>query len=91
MNKVDFIKGVERLINPIEVGTLHFMQFFNNLLPKSIQKKLVNLSSKKSSYMGFVVEPYSTFLCYEIKDIEVANKIKMMNKNTAVFFTGIFF
>ena len=30
MNKVDFIKGVERLINPIEVGTLHFMQFFNN-------------------------------------------------------------
>ena len=25
--------------------------------------------------MGFVVEPYSTFLCYEIKDIEVANKM----------------
>ena len=75
MKKFDFIKGVERLINPIEVGTLHFMQFFNNLLPKSIQKKFVMAASKKTSYMGFVVEPYSTFLCYEIKDPELASKM----------------
>ncbi len=47
MKKLDFAKGVEKLINPITVGSLHFMQFFNNLLPKSIQRKLVTSSSKK--------------------------------------------
>ncbi len=75
MNKVDFIKGVEKLIDPIEVGTLHFMQFFNNLLPKKIQKKFVDASAKKTPYMGFVVEPYSSFLCYEIKNLEMAKKM----------------
>ena len=75
MNKINFIKGVERLINPISVGTLHFMQSFNQLLPKSIQKQFVKSSSKKTPYMGFVVEPYSLFLCYEIIDIEKAKSL----------------
>ena len=75
MNKTNFAKGVERLIDPISVGTLHFMQTFNQLLPKSIQKKVVKSSSNKTPYMGFVVEPYSLFLCYEIKDI---NKAKLL-------------
>jgi hypothetical protein len=47
MNKTNFAKGVERLIDPISVGTLHFMQSFNQLLPKSIQKQFVKSSSKK--------------------------------------------
>jgi hypothetical protein len=75
MNKISFAKGVEHLIDPISVGTLHFMQSFNQLLPKSIQKQLIKLSSKKTPYMGFVVEPYSLFLCYEIKDIEKAKAL----------------
>ncbi len=75
MNKFDFIKGVEKLIDPIEVGTLHFMQFFNNLLPKKIQKQFIALSAKKTPYMGFVVEPYSSFLCYEIADIDKAKSL----------------
>jgi hypothetical protein len=75
MDKINFAKNVERLINPISVGTLHFMQSFNQLLPKSIQKKIVKASSKKTPYMGFVVEPYSLFLCYEIKDLEKAKAL----------------
>lgn len=75
MNKTNFAKSVERLIDPISVGTLHFMQSFNQLLPKSIQKQFVKSSSKKTPYMGFVVEPYSLFLCYEIKDIEKAKSL----------------
>lgn len=75
MNKVNFAKGVERLIDPINVGTLHFMQSFNQLLPKSIQKQFIKSSSKKTPYMGFVVEPYSFFLCYEIVDIEKATSL----------------
>lgn len=72
MNKNNFAKGVERLIDPISVGTLHFIQSFNRLLPKVVQAKLITASSKKIPYMGFVVEPYSSFLCYEIVDIDKA-------------------
>lgn len=63
-----FAKGVEGLIDPISVGTIHFVQQLNSLLPKSIQKKLMKASSQKTPSMGFVVEPYSSFLCYEIKN-----------------------
>ncbi len=72
MDKESFIKGVEKLINPVEVGTLHFIQYFNKFVPKCILTKMLSSTGKKTPYMGFVVEPYSTFLFYEIKDIEFA-------------------
>jgi hypothetical protein len=75
MNKENFAKGVERLINPISVGGLHFIQPFNALLPKTIQRLLVKASAKKTPHMGFVVEPYSLFLCYEIIDLEKAQSL----------------
>jgi hypothetical protein len=75
MNKNAYSKGVERMVNPIEVGALQFLQTFTGQLPKSVQKKLVKTSAKKIPYMGFVVEPYAFFLCYEIKDFEKANKL----------------
>lgn len=75
MKQTNFTKEVERLIDPITVGSLHFLQYFNQLLPKSIQKNVVKSSSKKTPYMGFVVEPYSSFLCYEIANIEQAKSL----------------
>jgi hypothetical protein len=75
MPKDNFAKGVERLVDPISVGTLHFMQSFNQLLPKPIQKTIVAASSKKTPYMGFVVEPYSLFLCHEIIDLARAKSL----------------
>lgn len=62
----NFTKNVEKLINPITVGTLHFLQSFNDKLPKKIQKKMIEKSAKSNSLMGFVVEPYCYFLAYEI-------------------------
>lgn len=70
MNK--FAKGVERLVNPIDVGTIHFIQYFNNFLPRKINDKLVEKSGDKTPYMGFVVEPYSYYIVYEIKDLDKA-------------------
>lgn len=70
-----FHKNVERLIDPISVGAIHFVQGFNRLLPKSIQKKIVEASGKKTPSMGFVVEPYATFLCYEITDTAKAQAL----------------
>lgn len=72
MMKKDFIKGVERLVNPVDVGTIHFIQYFNNFVPKNIQKKMIDKSGELTPHMGFVVEPYSYFLCYEIADLEKA-------------------
>lgn len=71
----EFSKGVESLINPIEVGTIHLVQQLNGLLPKGIQKKIMESSGKKFPQMGFVVEPYSFFLFYEIKDLEKVKKL----------------
>lgn len=75
MNKINFAKEVEKLIDPITVGSIHFIQQLNQLLPKTIQKKLMNSSSKKIPYMGFVVEPYSFFLCYEITNLDKAKTL----------------
>jgi hypothetical protein len=75
MKEEEFAKGVERLINPIEVGTIHLVQQLNGLLPKSIQKKIMESSGKQFPQMGFVVEPYSFFLFYEIKDLEEVEKL----------------
>ena len=75
MKHNDFTIGVEKLINPVDVGTLHFVQKFTGSLPISIQRKMVAKSAEITSYMGFVVEPYSYFLNYEIKDLEWATKL----------------
>lgn len=75
MEEDKFVKGVENLINPIDVGSLHFIQSFNKLLPKVIQEKFVKASSKETPLMGFVVEPYATFLCYEIADLKWAENL----------------
>ena len=75
MEKHYFSKGIEKLIDPLEVGTIHFLAPYNRLLPKSIQHKIINSSGKNTPYMGFVVEPYCYFLCYEIKDLAWAQKL----------------
>ncbi len=71
-NGTEFMKGTERLVDPIEVGSIHFIQGLNKLLPKSLQEYLSKQSSKTSKYMGFVVEPYCSFLFYKITDLEKA-------------------
>lgn len=75
MTKNGFIIGVEKLIKPIDVGTLHFVQNFTGSLPLGIQKKMVQSSGKITPYMGFVVEPYSQYLAYEIRDLEQAQNL----------------
>ncbi len=74
MKKGEFTKGVERLINPMDVGTIHCVQYFNRFVPLPIQHRIVSMSGKKTPYMGFVVEPYSYFLCYEITDVAYAKQ-----------------
>lgn len=75
MTKHTFVSGVEKLVDPINVGTLHFVESFTKRVPKHMQEKLVEKSGEMTPYMGFVVEPYSYFLCYELKDLEKAGAL----------------
>ena len=68
MNVKDYAKGTERLVDPMAVGKVHYLQTKLARLPVCIQRKLVVSSAKKSGKMPFVVEPYCFFLFYEIPD-----------------------
>ncbi len=83
-----FTKGVERLINPIDVAFIHVIQGLNKYLPKKVQRYFVESSSKQIPYMGFVVEPYAFFLCYEINDIKAAEAL--LPENFRMIKTRIF-
>lgn len=75
MNKFGFIKRIEQLVKPKEVATLQILAPASKFIPKKMQNKIMKNSAKKNPYMGFVVEPYSIFLCYELKDLEWAKKL----------------
>lgn len=68
MNVLEYAKGVEKLVNPMEVGKVHYLQTKLERLPVWLQKKIVTNATKKANKMPFVVEPYCFFLFYEIPD-----------------------
>lgn len=70
-----FIKVVEGLVDPSEICTLFFFQKFKKLLPRALFKRLLERASKKTPYIGFIIEPYSLFLFFKITDIEKAQSL----------------
>ena len=74
-NEEKFIKGVESLINPMEVSNLLFFQKLKRLLPPRIMKRLLFRASKNTPYIGFVIDPYSLFLFFRLSDIEYAKSL----------------
>lgn len=75
INTKQFIKGVERLVKPTDVVAISFLNSFTRLIPKSIQKKLMARTAQTIPHMGFVVEPYSLFLCYKLKNVALAKSL----------------
>jgi hypothetical protein len=74
-NEGNFIKGVESLINPMDVSSLLFFQKLKILLPPKIMKRLLHKASKNTPYIGFVIDPYSLFLFFRLSDIEYAKSM----------------
>ena len=70
MNILEYAKGVERLVDPMEVGKVTYMQTKLRRLPVFLQRKIVSSATKKADKMPFVVEPYCTFMFYEIAEPE---------------------
>jgi hypothetical protein len=74
-NEEKFIKGVESIINPMEVSNMLFFQKLKRLLPPPIMKRLLFRASKNTPYIGFVIEPYSLFLFFKLRNIEYAKSM----------------
>ncbi len=74
MNVLEYAKGVERLVDPMGVGKSHYMQTRLNKMPIWLQKKIVTSATKNAGQMPFVVEPYCSFLFYEIPDPDRVQK-----------------
>ena len=74
MNVLDYAKGVEKLVNPVEVGKVMYLQRRMRRLPVWLQRKIVTSATKKADKMPFVVEPYCSFLFYEITEPEKMQK-----------------
>ncbi len=68
MNVLEYAKGVEKMVDPMAVGKTHYLQTKLSKLPRFLQRKIVKSATKKADKMPFVVEPYCTFLFYEIPD-----------------------
>lgn len=67
-----FIETVERLIDPMAVSNLLCFQSLKKLLPAPVLKLLLRRASRKTPHIGFVIEPYSLFLFFRLKDLERA-------------------
>lgn len=72
---INYIKTTENNVEPLKVASgIQGVSFFSKL-PRSFQNFIIKRSSKVGSTMSFIVEPYSTFLSFEIVDTKAAEKL----------------
>lgn len=74
MNVLEYAKGVEKLVDPMMVGKTHYLQTKLVRLPVWLQRKMVTSAARKADKMPFVVEPYCTFMFYEILNLRQVEK-----------------
>jgi hypothetical protein len=65
-----FIKVTEKMVIPEKVAATTQGSAMLRRLPLSLQRYIVDRGARTNPYMSFVVEPYATFLSFEIKDTE---------------------
>lgn len=70
-----FARLTESMVTPREVGKLHARAESLARLPRRVQDWVVDRAGGREAQIGFVVEPYATFLGYEITDEEAARRM----------------
>jgi hypothetical protein len=70
-----FIKKTESLVKPKDVTAISFLSSFSKSLPKKTQHKFSKSGQKRIPYMGFIVDPYSLFLCFKITNTSAAQEM----------------
>ncbi len=68
----EFVNRSESLVTPENVSIFSMATGMFTKISVEAQRKLMRKSTSARNYMGFVVEPYSFFLCHEITDMEKA-------------------
>jgi hypothetical protein len=68
--RIQFIKVTEKMVSPKKIASIFQGAEFLRKLPKMLQKKIMEKGAKTDPYISFIVEPYSIFLAYEIRDEE---------------------
>jgi hypothetical protein len=71
---IRFIKNTEKMVLPGTVGGLYQRAEMLSKLPIKLQKYIINKFSANDPFIGFIVEPYSFFLSYEITNMDAAKK-----------------
>jgi hypothetical protein len=70
-----YVSRSEGMVRPADVATISLFGTFLGKLPKGVQKRIMASSMADAPYMGFVVEPYATFLCFELTDLARAERL----------------
>ncbi|GAA1062343.1 hypothetical protein [Agromyces bracchium] len=70
----NFITHTEGTVSPKGVAALYGRAEMLARLPLGLQRRIV-AHARGDEYMGFVVEPYCTFLAYEIRDEAAASRL----------------
>jgi hypothetical protein len=63
-----FIKVTEKMVIPEKVATVTQGSSMLRKLPLRLQRYIVDRGARTNPYMSFIVEPYATFLSFEIKN-----------------------
>jgi hypothetical protein len=63
-----FIKVTEKMVIPEKVATTTQGSTMLRKLPLRLQRYIVEKGAETNPYMSFIVEPYATFLSFEIKN-----------------------
>ncbi len=70
-----YIKLTERAVVPATVATRVQGIGILRMLPRRLQKAIIDRGSRTDPYMSFIVEPYAVFLAFEITDPEAAQRL----------------
>ena len=72
--RISFAKDIESKVLPKDVGKLYQRAEMLGKLPKSLQRWVVEKGAGDDPFIPFVVEPYCSFLSYEIVDIDATER-----------------
>ena len=72
--RISFAKDIESKVLPRDVGKLYQRAEMLGKLPKGLQRWVVEKGAGDDPFIPFVVEPYCSFLSYEIVDIDAAER-----------------
>jgi len=83
-----YIKTTEKMVVPAKVATTTQGSTMLRKLPLRLQHYIVNRGARTNPYMSFIVEPYATFLSFEITDTEAMERL--LPPNYSLFPSAMF-